>query len=69
VLAELLGDVGLARELADEHPALVADGGRVDVLVAGGRLAHRVDVHPPLVREGAGADERLPDRKFMLAVS
>ena len=31
----------------------------VDVLVAGGVLADAVDVHPPLVGEGAGADERL----------
>ena len=69
VLAQLLGDVRLARQLADQHPALVADGGRVDVLVAGGVLADAVDVHPPLVGERAGADERLAGRKFMLAVS
>ena len=32
---------------------------RVDVLVAAGVLADAVDVHPPLVGERAGADERL----------
>ncbi len=59
VLAELLGDVRLAGQLADQDPALVADGAGVDVLVAAGVLADAVDVHPPLVGEGAGADEGL----------
>ena len=49
----------LPGQLADQDPALVADRRRVDVLVAGGVLADAVDVHPPLVGEGAGADERL----------
>ena len=59
VFTQLLGDVGLARQLADQDPALVADGRGVDVLVARRVLADAVDVHSPLVCECTGADKRL----------
>ena len=52
-------DVGPSRQLADENPPLVADGLRGDVLVAGRVSSDGADMHPPLVREGAFAHERL----------
>ena len=61
-VAELLGPelgVGPAAELADDQPALVADQGRVDVLVAPLDLGHGRAVDPALVGEGRAADVRL----------
>ena len=59
VLRRLRQDGRLARQLADQDAALVADQRRVDVLVAGRDLGDGVGVHAALVGEGAGADERL----------
>ena len=59
VLLELVGDVPAPGEVADQHPLLIADELRNDVLVGGGILQHRRDVHATLVRERALADERL----------
>ena len=62
LVAELLGadpGVRLAAQLADDEPALVADGGRVDVLVAPLDLRDRGAVDAALVGERGPADIRL----------
>ena len=51
-------DVAAAGLVADEDGALVADDGRVDVLVGGGELTDGVHVRAALVGEGRGADPR-----------
>ena len=51
VLGGLGEDVRLPRKLADQDAALVADQGRVDVLVARRHARHAVGVHAALVRE------------------
>ena len=52
-------DGALARELRDDHLALVADLGRVHVLEGARVGADPGDVHAALVREGVAADEGL----------
>ena len=62
LVAELLRPdpgVRLAAELADDEPADVADGGRVDVLVAPLDLGHGRAVDAALVGERRPADVRL----------
>eukprot|EP00906_Rhabdomonas_costata_P006063 RCo008936 len=62
-VAELLPqhgvDVALARHLADQHGALVANQVGADVLIGRRKQLHGVHVHPALVREGPAADEGL----------
>ncbi len=60
--AELLAlelDGGAARHVGDEHPDVVADQARVDVLVQVGVDLDRGGVQAGLVREGGDADVRL----------
>ncbi len=52
-------DRALARQLAHQHLARVADDGRVDVLERRRVRVHARDVHPALVREGVLAHVRL----------
>ena len=61
-MAELLGadrGVGPAAELGDDQPPGVADGRRVDVLVAPLDLGHGRAVDAALVGERGAADVRL----------
>ena len=53
------GDVRAAGKLADQNPPLVADELWVHVLVGARRSGDGMDMHPPFVREGAVAHERL----------
>ena len=59
----LLEDGAAPGLLRDHRVALVADPGRVDVLVRVRRLAHRVDVLTALVRERRQADVRRRQRR------
>ena len=58
-LADLGGDVARAGQFADKNLREFADGFRRDVLIGADIFLNRVDVHPALVGEGAGADVRL----------
>ena len=58
-LARLLRDRAAARQLGDEHVAVVADDRRVDVLEGLRVGAHAGRVQARLVREGVLADVRL----------
>ena len=58
-LLRLVDQVAAARQLAHQHPLFVADQGRVNVLVAVLDLHDGRDVDAALVRERAGAHERL----------
>ena len=55
-LFQLGQDVGLAAQLRDQEPPLVADQGRVDVLVGPAGLAQGIDVQPGLVGKRTVAD-------------
>ena len=48
-----------AAQFADQHPSAVAHQFRVEVLVTAGDTLDRVNVHPALVGERSGPDERL----------
>ena len=53
------GDVGTARQFADENPPRIADRLGWNVLIRLGRLGDRMHVHASLVCEGARAHEWL----------
>jgi hypothetical protein len=50
--------VAAARELAHDHPQLVADQTRIHVLIALGQLRHRRRMEAALMGEGVAADVR-----------
>ncbi len=51
-------DITAAGLVADEHGTLIADDGRIDVLISGGELPDGVHVRAALMGEGSGADPR-----------
>ena len=58
----LKDDVAAAGLVTDEDGALIADDGRIDMLVGGGELTDGINVRATLVGEGRRTDPRTSER-------